>query len=162
MRALVQRVARACVRVEGRLSGEIGRGMLVLVGATHGDTGDDADWLAGKVAGLRIFEDGAGLMNLDVQQAGGGLLVVPQFTLYGDARHGRRPDFTRAARPEHAEPLIERFCAALARAGVKVERGVFRARMEVELVNDGPVTLCVESPPERGARATPPAPGAAP
>ena len=159
MKALIQRVSRACVRVEGRITGEIGRGLLVLVGATQGDTGDDADWLAGKVAGLRVFDDGAGHMNLDVQHAGGGLLVVPQFTLYGDTRRGRRPDFTRAARPEHAEPLIERFCAALARNGVHVERGVFRAHMEVELVNDGPVTLCVESPLEPRAREIPPAPG---
>jgi D-tyrosyl-tRNA(Tyr) deacylase len=146
MKALIQRVARAQVRVEGRITGEIGRGLLVLVGATHDDGGADAAWLARKVAGLRVFGDAAGLMNLDVQQAGGGVLVVPQFTLYGDARRGRRPDFTRAARPDHAEPLIERFCAELAHAGVSVERGVFRAHMEVELVNDGPVTLCLESP----------------
>lgn len=111
MKALVQRVARASVRVEGRLSGEIGPGLLVLLGATHGDSPDDAAWLARKVADLRVFGDGAGLMNLDVRQAGGAVLVVPQFTLYGDARHGRRPDFTRAARPEHAEPLFEGFCA---------------------------------------------------
>lgn len=149
MKALIQRVARASVRVEGRLQGEIGRGLLVLVGATHDDSAADAAWLARKVAGLRVFGDDAGLMNLDVQQAGGGVLVVPQFTLYGDARHGRRPDFTRAARPEHAEPLFEGFCAGLAAAGVRVERGVFRAHMEVELVNDGPVTLCIESPAGR-------------
>ena len=151
MRALVQRVARAEVRVEGRTTGAIGTGLLVLLGATHDDGAQDGAWLARKVAGLRVFGDDAGLMNRDVRQAGGAVLVVPQFTLYGDARRGRRPDFTRAARPERAEPLFEGFCAALAGAGVRVERGVFRAHMEVELVNDGPVTLCVESP----ARAAP-------
>jgi D-tyrosyl-tRNA(Tyr) deacylase len=149
MKALIQRVARASVRVDGRVAGEIGPGLLVLLGATHGDSPDDAAWLARKVAGLRVFGDGAGLMNLDVRQAGGAVLVVPQFTLYGDARRGRRPDFTRAARPEHAQPLFEEFCDGLAGAGVRVERGVFRAHMEVELVNDGPVTLCVESPAGR-------------
>ena len=160
MKALIQRVARAQVRVEGRIRGEIGRGLLVLVGATHDDGAADAAWLARKVAGLRVFGDAAGLMNLDVQQAGGGVLVVPQFTLYGDARRGRRPDFTRAARPDHAEPLIERFCAELAHAGVSVERGVFRAHMEVELVNDGPVTLCLESPAGTSAGALPAPEGA--
>ena len=157
MKALVQRVARAVVRVDGRVAGEIGPGLLVLLGATHEDAARDAAWLARKVANLRIFGDAAGLMNLDLRQAGGAALVVPQFTLYGDARRGRRPDFTRAARPEHAEPLFERFCAALAEAGVRVERGVFRAHMEVELVNDGPVTVCIETPaapPPGGGRAT--------
>jgi D-tyrosyl-tRNA(Tyr) deacylase len=151
MKALVQRVARAEVRVGGRPSGAIGRGLLVLIGATHGDSAADAAWLARKVAGLRVFGDAAGLMNLDVKQVRGGVLVVPQFTLYGDARRGRRPDFTGAARPEHAEPLIEAFCAGLAGLGVRVERGVFGAHMEVELVGDGPVTLCIESP-AAGAR----------
>jgi D-tyrosyl-tRNA(Tyr) deacylase len=152
MKALVQRVARAEVRIAGRPSGSIGRGLLVLIGATHGDAAADAAWLARKVAGLRVFGDDAGLMNLDVMQAGGAVLVVPQFTLYGDARRGRRPDFTRAARPEQAEPLIQEFCAVLAEAGVRVERGVFGAHMEVELVNDGPVTLSIESP-AAGSRA---------
>ena len=146
MRALVQRVAHARVTVEGRERGAIERGLLVLVGATHGDSDAQADWLAARVAGLRVFPDGEGRMNMDVRDAGGAALVVPQFTLYGDARHGRRPDFTAAARPEAAEPLIERFCAALAQAGVRVERGVFRAHMRVELLNDGPVTLMIESP----------------
>ncbi len=152
MRALVQRVVRARVRVEGRVAGEIAGGLLVLLGATHGDREADADWTARKVAGLRVFGDERGLMNRDVREVGGGALVVPQFTLYGDARRGRRPDFLEAARPERAEPLFERFCAALAAEGVPVARGVFRAHMEVELVNDGPVTLMIESP----------APGAAP
>ena len=147
MRAVIQRVTRASVRADGVPAGEIGHGLLVLVGATHGDRERDAEWLARKVAGLRVFADAAGQMNLDLAAAGGRVLAVPQFTVYGDARRGRRPDFTRAARPEHAEPLFERFCEALAAAGVGVERGVFRAHMEVALVNDGPVTLVLDSPP---------------
>jgi D-aminoacyl-tRNA deacylase len=147
VRALVQRVTRARVSVEGSVTGEIAGGLLVLVGATHADGEADARWLAGKIAGLRVFADDAGKMNRDVREAGGACLVVPQFTLYADARHGRRPDFVAAAAPEKAEPLVERFCAELAGAGVRVERGVFRAHMQVELVNDGPVTLLIESPP---------------
>jgi D-tyrosyl-tRNA(Tyr) deacylase len=146
MRALVQRVTRARVTVDGATRGAIERGLLVLLGATHADDDAAAAWLAQKVAGLRVFADGAGQMNLDLAAAGGRALVVPQFTLYGDARRGRRPDFIAAARPEQAEPLFERFCEALAACGVAVERGVFRAHMEVELVNDGPVTLMIESP----------------
>ena len=147
MRALVQRVARASVRVDGAERGAIGGGLLVLLGATHADGPEQARWLAAKLAGLRIFADAQGKMNRDVRESGGAALVVPQFTLYGDVRHGRRPEFTAAARPEIAEPLFERFCAELAQLGVGVERGVFRAHMEVELVNDGPVTLWIESPP---------------
>src|SRR5262245_27516781 len=135
MRALVQRVSRARVTVDGTSRGAIDGGLLVLLGATHADDAAAADWLAQKVAGLRVFADDAGQMNRDLAAAGGRALVVPQFTLYGDARRGRRPDFIAAARPEQAEPLFERFCEALARCGVGVERGVFRARMEVELVN---------------------------
>jgi D-aminoacyl-tRNA deacylase len=146
MRALVQRVAHARVSVEGRIAGEIGAGLLVLLGATHADGEEEAAWLARKLAGLRVFGDGKGLMNLDLRQTGGAALVVPQFTLYGDVRHGRRPDFTGAARPEQAEPLFERCCALLAAQGVPVQRGVFGAHMVVELVNDGPVTLLVETP----------------
>ena len=146
MRVLVQRVSRASVRVEGRVSGEIGRGLLVLVGATHGDDAAAAQWLARKVAELRVFGDDQGRMNLDVREAGGAVLVVPQFTLYGDARRGRRPDFLRAARPEHAAPLVDQFAVALEALGLSVGRGVFGAHMEVELVNDGPVTLLIESP----------------
>ncbi|MBI5168867.1 MAG: D-tyrosyl-tRNA(Tyr) deacylase [Candidatus Eisenbacteria bacterium] len=146
MRALVQRVSRASVTVDGRVTGAIGRGLLVLLGATHDDSEEGGRWLAAKLAGLRIFPDDAGKMNRDVREAGGAALVVPQFTLYGDARYGRRPEFTAAARPEIAEPLYEQFCEALAAQGVDVERGVFRAHMEVELVNDGPVTLWIESP----------------
>lgn len=151
MRALVQRVSSARVSAEGRVRGAIDRGLLGLLGATHADREADADWLARKVAGLRVFADEAGQMNLDLAAAGGRALVVPQFTLYGDARRGRRPDFVAAARPEQAEPLFERFCAALAAAGVGVERGVFRAHMAVELVNDGPVSLMIESPHGAGA-----------
>lgn len=150
MRALVQRVTRADVTVEGRVTGSIQLGLLVLLGATHSDTDTDAIWLAAKVAGLRVFADDAGKLNRDVLEVGGGVLVVPQFTLYGDARRGRRPEFTQAARPERAEPLYERFCAALVEAGVRIERGVFRAHMVVGLVNDGPITLMIESPPREG------------
>ena len=155
MRALIQRVARARVSVAGQVTGEIAAGLLVLLGATHADGEADAAWLAEKVAGLRVFADEQGKMNRDVRDTAGACLVVPQFTLYGDTRHGRRPEFTAAARPEHAEPLYDRFCRELERAGVKTERGRFRAAMQVELVNDGPVTLLVESPaspvPERTA-----------
>jgi D-tyrosyl-tRNA(Tyr) deacylase len=146
VRALVQRVTRASVRVEDRVAGSIGHGLLVLLGATHADGRAQVEWLAGKVAGLRVFADEGGLMNRDLRDVAGAALVVPQFTLYGDARRGRRPAFTEAARPEQAEPLFEEFCVALAAAGVPVQRGVFRAHMEVELVNDGPVTLWLETP----------------
>ena len=142
----MQRVTRAGVRVDGELKGEIAAGLLVLVGATHGDDSDAAQWLARKVSELRIFGDAEGRMNLDVREASGSVLVIPQFTLYGDARRGRRPDFTSAARPEIAAPLIESFCHAIESLGLRVERGVFGAHMVVELVNDGPVTLMIESP----------------
>jgi D-tyrosyl-tRNA(Tyr) deacylase len=150
VRALVQRVTRAEVRVDGAVSGAIATGYLVFVGATHGDLTRDADWLAYKVAGLRLFADDSGQMNRDLAAVGGAVLAVPQFTLYGDARRGRRPDFVQAARPEHARPLFERFCHTLAAGGVRVERGVFQAHMEVTLVNDGPVTLWLESPRAEG------------
>lgn len=146
MRALIQRVTRASVTVDDRLRGEIGPGLLVLLGVTHDDGPDDVAWLARRVAGLRVFADQQGRMNLDVMASGGAALVIPQFTLYGDARRGQRPEFTAAARPEQAEPLCAAFCDALGSAGVRVERGVFRAHMVVELVNDGPVTLMIESP----------------
>jgi D-tyrosyl-tRNA(Tyr) deacylase len=147
MRALVQRVSRASVRVDGIERGRIGSGLLVLLGAGVGDGPAEVDWLSRKIAGLRIFGDGERLMNLSLLETGGAALVIPQFTLFGDARRGRRPDFAGAARPEVAEPLFELFCAALAGQGVAVERGVFRAHMEVELVNDGPVTIMIETPP---------------
>jgi len=154
MRALVQRVTRARVTVAGRVTGAIDRGLTAFAGVTHADREADADWLARKVAGLRVFAEGDRPLHLDVRAAGGAVLVVPQFTLYADTRRGRRPDLVAAAEPAHAEPLVERFCATLAAEGVRVERGVFRAHMEVELVNDGPVTLWIETPaagePARG------------
>ncbi|HVY61384.1 MAG TPA: D-aminoacyl-tRNA deacylase [Planctomycetota bacterium] len=147
MRAVIQRVSRAAVRVDARVTGEVGAGLLVLLGVATGDEPRDADWLAEKTANLRIFPDDAGKMNRSVLDTRGGVLAISQFTLLGDARHGRRPEFTAAARPEVAEPLYDRYCARLVEAGVaSVARGVFRAHMEVELVNDGPVTLIVESP----------------
>lgn len=153
MRALVQRVSTASVTVDGRVTGAIGIGYLVLVGATHDDRPADAEWLARKVAGLRLFSDDAGHMNRDLAEVGGKVLAVPQFTLYGDARRGRRPDFVQAARPEPARALFEKFCETLTSCGVTVERGVFQAHMEVSLVNDGPVTLLIESLRRGGASA---------
>jgi D-tyrosyl-tRNA(Tyr) deacylase len=139
VRALVQRVARAAVVVDGERVADIGAGLLVLLGITHADTAHDADRLAAKVRALRIFPDGEGRMNEPL--GGREVLCISQFTLYGDARRGNRPSYIAAARPEHAEPLYERFCERL---GAK--RGVFGARMAVELVNDGPVTVLVEIP----------------
>jgi D-tyrosyl-tRNA(Tyr) deacylase len=125
--------------------GAIERGFLVLIGVTHADGRAEAEWLARKVAGLRIFEDDVGKMNLGLTDVGGAVLVVSQFTLYGDARRGRRPSFTDAAHPEHAEPLVDYFVARLREEGFRVETGVFGAMMEVELVNDGPVTLWLDT-----------------
>jgi len=144
MRTLLQRVSRAEVRVEGRVVGRIGAGLLLLVGFTEADGEDAVAWTAEKVAGLRIFADDEGKMNRSVEETGGGVLVVSQFTLYGDTRKGRRPSFVDAARPETAIPLYERFVALLRARGLVVETGVFGAMMEVELVNDGPVTLSIE------------------
>jgi D-aminoacyl-tRNA deacylase len=145
MRAVVQRVSRAAVRVDGAVTGEIARGLLVLLGVADGDGEDEARWMADKVAALRIFEDEAGKMNRAVAEAGGGVLVVSQFTLLGDARKGNRPSFTGAASPEAANALYRRFCAALREKGLTVGEGVFRAHMDVELVNDGPVTILLDS-----------------
>ncbi len=145
MRAVVQRVSQASVTVEGRMVGAIGKGFLVLLGVTHADGRAEADWLARKIAGLRVFEDEAGKMNLGLTDIGGAVLVVSQFTLYGDARRGRRPGFTDAARPEQAEPLIDYFCGKLREEGLPVETGQFRANMQVALVNDGPVTLWLDT-----------------
>jgi len=144
---VVQRVSRAEVRVEGATVGRIGRGMLVLVGAERGDTPRQAEDAAHKLAHLRIFEDAAGKMNLALAEAGGAVLAVSQFTLLADLSRGRRPGFERAAKPDLALPLYEHFCAALEVAGFEVQRGVFGAFMEVELVNDGPSTFVVEVPP---------------
>lgn len=144
MRVLLQRVSQAEVRVGGRVVGKIGRGFLLLVGVTHADTVAEADWLASKVAGLRLFEDDAGKMNLALADVGGEALVISQFTLYGDARKGRRPSFTDAAVPEQAEPLVDRFTLALRAAGIQVATGIFGAEMDVALNNDGPVTMMIE------------------
>ena len=144
MRAVIQRVSRAEVTVDGASVGRIGRGLCVLVGVANGDDEEDARTLADKTVGLRIFEDDGGKMNLDVKQVGGALLCVSQFTLLGDARKGRRPSFTDAMAPEPAAALFERF-VAFCRAVVPVETGRFRASMLVELVNDGPVTLLLDS-----------------
>ena len=144
MRAVVQRVTRAEVTVEGESVGRIERGLCVLVGVAEGDTDDDARALADKVVGLRVFEDDAGKMNLDVKALGGALLCVSQFTLLGDARKGRRPSFTGAMAPEPAAVLFERFIACC-REAVPVETGRFRSAMQVELVNDGPVTLLLDT-----------------
>ena len=145
MRAVVQRVSRASVTVAGEIVGEIARGFLVLLGVAEGDTTDDADYLAQKIAGLRVFEDPEGKMNLALADVGGAMLVVSQFTLMGDCRKGRRPGFDRAARPEVADPLYQRFVAQVRELGLTVATGKFQAQMDVELVNDGPVTLLVDS-----------------
>ncbi|HVP69475.1 MAG TPA: D-aminoacyl-tRNA deacylase [Anaeromyxobacteraceae bacterium] len=145
MRAVIQRVTRGAVRVDGRATGEVGLGLVVLLGVAAGDTAEDARWMADKVAQLRIFEDDAGKMNRSVSDVGGGLLVVSQFTLLGHARKGNRPSFVGAAPPEEANALYEAVCAALGARGLPVSKGVFRAHMEVELVNDGPVTILLDS-----------------
>ncbi|MFP5527370.1 D-aminoacyl-tRNA deacylase [Peptococcus simiae] len=147
MRALVQRVSQAKVEVEGQTIGQIAQGLLVLVGVTHDDNPAKCRWLADKVANLRIFEDEAGKMNRSVLDQGGAILAVSQFTLYGDARRGRRPSFTEAAPPEAANALYELFCDQLRETGLTVETGQFQADMAVSLTNDGPVTLLVETPP---------------
>lgn len=145
MRAVVQRVRRAAVTVEGRVAGAIGPGLVVLLGVGRMDSGHDADWLADKVAGLRIFADAAGQMNRSVAEAEGALLVVSQFTLFGDCRRGRRPSYSAAAEPEEARRLYLAVVDRLRRAGYTVETGEFGAMMDVELVNDGPVTLLIDS-----------------
>ncbi len=144
MRAVVQRVSRASVSVEGEVVGAIGRGVVVLTGVTHGDTEEQAEWLARKIAGLRIFEDSAGKINTSLLDVDGAALVISQFTLYADRRKGRRPGFSDAAPPEVAEPLVEHFAQALRDHGVPVETGVFGAHMLVEIHNDGPVTILLE------------------
>jgi D-aminoacyl-tRNA deacylase len=144
MRVLLQRVSRAEVRAGGDVLGRIGKGYLLLVGITHADREEQLAWMAEKVSGLRLFGDEDDKMNLALADVGGAALVVSQFTLYGDARKGRRPSFIDAARPEVAEPLYERFVALLRSDGLTVETGAFGAMMEVELVNDGPVTMWLE------------------
>jgi D-tyrosyl-tRNA(Tyr) deacylase len=145
MRAVCQRVVRASVRVDGQSSGAIGSGLCVLLGVARDDAEAEAEQLAGKVARLRVFEDEDGRFDRSLLDVGGVALVVSQFTLIADTAKGNRPSFADAARPEQAEPLYERFCAALRDLGLPVETGVFGARMEVELVNDGPVTIILET-----------------
>jgi len=145
MRAVLQRVTRAAVSVEGRVVAAIGPGLCILLGVGAGDTPAEAEELAQKVAQLRIFRDEAGLFNRSILDMGGEALVVSQFTLYADCRRGRRPSFTDAARPEVAEPLVERFCRALRAAGVPTQAGVFGAMMLVEIHNDGPVTILLDT-----------------
>ena len=145
MRAVVQRVSRASVTVAGDAVGRIDRGFLVLLGVADDDTQADAIYLAAKVAGLRIFEDAAGKMNLALADVAGRMLVVSQFTLLGDCRQGRRPSFIRAARPDKADELYRAFCAEVRGQGIEVETGRFQEHMDVELINDGPVTLLVDS-----------------
>jgi D-tyrosyl-tRNA(Tyr) deacylase len=145
MIAVVQRVSRASVTVDGRRVGEIGRGLLVLLGVTKGDGDAQADLLARKTGGLRIFRDAEGKMNRSCDEAGGAMLVVSQFTLCGDCRKGRRPSFEAAAEPAEATRLYERFCLRLREQGYRVETGVFGAMMDVELVNDGPVTFVLDT-----------------
>ena len=146
MRVVLQRVSRAEVRVSGGVTGKIGAGFLVLAGFAPADTEATLDWMAEKILGLRLFSDAEGKMNLDLDEAGGGLLIVSQFTLYGDARKGRRPSFTDAASPAVALRLYERFVALLRErsGGMRIETGEFGAMMEIELVNDGPVTLILD------------------
>jgi D-tyrosyl-tRNA(Tyr) deacylase len=145
MRAVVQRVSEAGVTVEGCVTGAIGKGLLVLVGIGHGDTEETARALAAKIARLRIFQDAEGKMNLSVQDVGGGVLAVSQFTLLADTRKGNRPSFIDAAPPEAANRLYEAFCAALADLGLPVARGIFGAHMDVRLTNDGPVTIILDA-----------------
>jgi D-tyrosyl-tRNA(Tyr) deacylase len=147
MRAVLQRVSRARVAVEGSVVGAIDAGWLVLLGVARGDTPREVAWLAAKVAGLRGFADAEGRFDLDVGAAGGSVLVVSQFTLLADCRKGRRPGFTDAAPPAEAAGLYERFCDELTALGLRVERGVFQAHMDVALVNDGPVTFVIDTPP---------------
>ncbi len=146
MRAVIQRVRRAQVSISGVVHGKIDQGLLILIGSEEGDNADDAAWLAGKIARLRIFADEAGKMNLDVNQIGGKVLAISQFTLFASTVKGNRPSFLRAQAPAQAEPLYQQFLGLLsAELGTKVERGVFGADMQVELINDGPVTILIDS-----------------
>jgi D-aminoacyl-tRNA deacylase len=145
MRACIQRVSEARVSVDGQITGQIGRGLVVLLGVGQGDGDAEVAWLAEKIVGLRIFEDDAGKMNRSLEEAGGAMLVVSQFTLYGDCRKGRRPSCTSAAPPELAERLYESFVASVRSSGIEVATGRFREHMLVSLVNDGPVTLWIDT-----------------
>ncbi len=145
MRAVVQRVGRARVTVNGEITGEIGQGLLVLLGVGQGDTRSEADYLVDKTIGLRIFEDAGGKMNLSVVDVGGAVLAVSQFTLYGDVRRGKRPSFDAAAPPQQARELYEYFVEKIRAAGVRCETGCFQEMMQVELLNEGPVTILLDS-----------------
>src|ERR1043165_6681602 len=145
MRAVVQRVTRASVTIDGEIAGESGNGLLVLLGVAHDDTKEDADYLAPKIIALRIFDDAEGKMNMSLKDINGGLLIVSQFTLYGDVRRGLRPSWSDAAAPEIAEPLYDYFVASSRKLLGRVETGSFRKMMQVELVNDGPVTILLDS-----------------
>lgn len=146
MRVVIQRVLESSVTIDGNRVAEIGHGLMVLVGIEQGDSGDDADWLAGKIARMRVFGDADGKMNLSVGEAGGQLLAISQFTLHASTRKGNRPSFLQAAAPERSEPLYDHFCKALtAASGLPVSRGVFGADMKVALINDGPVTILMDS-----------------
>ncbi len=158
MRAVVQRVLEASVTVEGKKVSEIGPGLLVLLGVGKGDGAAEVAWMADKIANLRIFEDEQGKMNRSLLEGSRAAIVVSQFTLYGDARKGRRPSFIDACEPEEANRLYEECCARLRELGLKVGTGVFRAEMKVALVNDGPVTILLETPPRKGAAPPPRSP----
>jgi D-tyrosyl-tRNA(Tyr) deacylase len=145
MRACIQRVSEACVTVDGEVCGQIGRGLVVLLGVAADDTENDAQFLADKIVGLRIFEDDAGKMNLSLAEVGGAMVVISQFTLLGDCRKGRRPSFVAAAPPELAEPLYQAFVSAVEGRGISVATGRFRQHMMVTLTNDGPVTILLDS-----------------
>lgn len=145
MRAVVQRVSHSNVTVEGTVTGQISRGLMVLIGVADGDTEKDAEYIAGKVSGLRIFEDENEKMNLSVKDIGGEILAISQFTLLGDVRKGKRPSFSSAARPEEANELYQHFITCLRQEGLTVGEGVFQTHMMVELVNDGPVTILLDS-----------------
>jgi D-tyrosyl-tRNA(Tyr) deacylase len=145
MRTVIQRVKSASVTVEGRVVSEISKGLLVFLGVAQEDTPADVDYMASKIANLRIFEDDEGRMNLSILDVSGEALVVSQFTLYGDCRKGRRPSFIHAARPEKADPLYQAFMDEISRLGVPVKAGIFQAMMDVELINDGPVTMMLDS-----------------
>lgn len=145
MRAVVQRVGRASVSVDGKIVGQIESGLLVFVGVGQGDTQQDADYIATKILGMRIFQDDAGKMNLDVTQIGGSVLIVSQFTLFGDVRKGKRPDFTMAALPEDAKGLIEQIIQRINKADIPVQTGIFGAHMVVDIENNGPVTIMLDS-----------------
>ncbi len=145
MRACIQRVSQARVVVDGEITGEVGLGLLVLLGVAQRDTDAELTWLADKIVGLRIFEDDQGKMNRSLAEVGGGMLVVSQFTLYGDCRKGRRPSFVAAAPPEQAQQMYDQFVEHVGRQGVSVATGRFRAHMQVELTNDGPVTIWIDT-----------------